>query len=73
MMPLVKSDNPSEEIISMMSRHVNDAGVINSDKQTLTQLIAEVRGANADLSAAKNMAWRSLDSETLSDLLKRKL
>jgi DNA mismatch repair protein MutL len=73
MMPLVKSDKPSEEITSMMSSHVNDAGVINSDKQTLTQLIAEVRGANADLSAAKNMAWRSLDSETLGDLLKRKL
>ncbi|MEE9160931.1 MAG: DNA mismatch repair endonuclease MutL, partial [Gammaproteobacteria bacterium] len=73
MMPLVKSDKSSEEITSMMSSHVNDAGVINSDKQTLTQLIAEVRGANADLSAAKNMAWRSLDNETLSDLLKRKL
>jgi DNA mismatch repair protein MutL len=73
MMPLVRSDKSSGEIISMMSRHVNDAGLINSDKQTLTQLMAEVRGANADSSAAKNMAWRSLDSETLSDLLKRKI
>jgi len=73
MMPLVKSDKSSEEIIGMMSRHVNDAGVINSDKYALTQLIAEVRGANADLTAAKNMAWRLLDSETLNDLLKRKI
>ena len=73
MMPLVKSDKSSEAIIGMMSRHVNDAGLINSDKQTLTQLIAEVRSVNAGSSAAKNMAWRSLDSETLSDLLKRKI
>ena len=73
MMPLVRSDKSSEEIISMMSRHVNDAGLISSDKQTLAQLIAEVRSANAGSSAAKNMAWRSLDSETLSDLLKRKV
>jgi len=73
MMPLVKSDKSSEEIISMMSRHVNDAGLINSDKQTLTQLIAEVRSADAESSTAKNMTWRSLDSETLSNLLKRKI
>jgi len=73
MMPLVKSGKSSEEIIGMMSRHVNDAGLINSDKQTLTQLIAEVISTNADSSAAKNMAWRKLDSETLSDLLKRKV
>lgn len=73
MIPLVKSDKSSEEIISMMSRHVNDAGLISSDKQTLTQLIAEVRSANAGSSAEKNMAWRSLDSEALSDLLKRKI
>jgi len=80
MMPLVKSDKSSGEIISMMSKHVHDAGLISSDKQTLTQLIAEVRSANADSRlvekvkrSTKNMAWRKLDSETLSDLLKRKI
>jgi len=79
MIPLVKSGNSSEEIISMMSRHVNDAGLINSDKQVLIQLMAEVRSANPDSSlvvkvthGAKNMAFRSLDSGSLSDLLKRK-
>jgi hypothetical protein len=62
-----------------MSRHVNDAGLINSDKQVLIQLMAEVRSANPDSSlvvkvthGAKNMAFRSLDSGSLSDLLKRK-
>jgi len=79
MMPLVKSDKSSEEIISMMSSHVNDAGLIDSNKQMLTQLMAEVRSANLDSSVvgkikrgAKKMAWRSLDCESLSDLLKRK-
>lgn len=72
MMPLVKSDKSSEEIISMMSRHVNDAGLINSDKQMASQLMVDVRSANADSNAAINMAWRSLDSKTLSNLLKRK-
>ncbi len=79
MMPLVKSDKSSEEITSMMSSHVNDAGLINSDKQMLTQLMAEVRSATLDSSVvgkikrgAKKMAWRSLDCESLSDLLKRK-
>ncbi len=71
MIPLVKSGNSSEEIISMMSRHVNDAGLINSDKQVLIQLMAEVRSANADSSDA-NMPWRTLDSESLSNLMKRK-
>lgn len=69
--PLVKSGNSSERIISMMSRHVNDAGLINSDKQVLIQLMAEVRSANADSSDA-NMPWRTLDSESLSNLMKRK-
>jgi len=79
MMPLVKSDKSSEEITSMMSSHVNDAGLIDSDKQMLTQLMAEVRSANLDSSVvgkikrgARKMAWRSLDCESLSDLLKRK-
>ena len=79
MMPLVKSDKSSEEITSMMSSHVNDAGLIDSDKQMLTQLMAEVRSATLDSSVvgkikrgAKRIAWRSLDCESLSDLLKRK-
>ena len=79
MMPLVKSDKSSEEITSMMSSHVNDAGLINSDKQMLTQLMAEVRSATLDSSVvgkikrgAKKIAWRLLDCESLSDLLKRK-
>jgi len=73
MMPLIKSDKSSEEIINMMSWHVNDAGFIDSDKQIVTQLMLEVRSANIDSSTAKNMAWRTLDSETLSELFKRKV
>ncbi len=78
MMPLVKPDKSSEKITNMMSSHVNDAGLIDSDKQMLIQLMAEVRSANLDSSVvgkikrgAKKMAWRSLDSESLSKLLKR--
>ncbi len=80
MMPLVKSDKSSEEIISMMSSHVNDAGVIISDKQMLIQVLAEIRNTNQGSHVAerikrgeKKMAWRTLDSEILSDLLKRKI
>ena len=80
MMPLIKSDKSSEEIISMMSRHVNDAGPGKIDNQMVTQLIDEVRSSNPDSSpeekikrSAKTMAWRTLDSESLCDLLKRKI
>jgi len=80
MMPLIKSDKSGEEIISMMSRHVNDAGPGKIDEQMVTQLMDEVRNANPDSSlvekvkrGAKTMVWRRLDSESLNDLLKRKI
>ena len=79
MMPLIKSDKPSEEIISMMSGHVNDAGLVKIDEKIVTQLMDEVRSTNSDSvlvekvkRGAKTMAWRTLDNESLSDLLKRK-
>ena len=79
MMPLIKSDKPSEEIISMMSGHVNDAGLVKIDEKIVTQLMDEVRSINSDSGlvekvkrGAKTMAWRTLDNESLSDLLKRK-
>ena len=79
MMPLIKSDKPSEEIISMMSGHVNDAGLVKIDEKIVTQLMDEVRSTNSDSGlvekvkrGAKTMAWRTLDNESLSDLLKRK-
>jgi len=80
MMPLIKSDKSSEEIISMMSGHVNDAGPGKIDEQMVTQLMDEVRSTNPDSSlvekikhGAKTMAWRTLDNGSLSDLLKRKI
>jgi DNA mismatch repair protein MutL len=80
MMPLIKSDKSGEEIISMMSRHVNDAGPGKIDEQMVTQLMDEVRNTNPDSSlvekvkrGAKTMVWRRLDSESLNDLLKRKI
>jgi hypothetical protein len=46
----------------------------------VTQLMDEVRSTNPDSSlvekvkrGAKTMAWRTLDNESLSDLLKRKI
>jgi DNA mismatch repair ATPase MutL len=80
MLPLIKSDKSSEEIMSMMSGHVNDAGPGKIDDQMVTQLMDEVRNANPDSSlvekvkgGVKTMAWRTLDNESLSDLLKRKI
>ncbi len=80
MMPLIESEKSSEQIISMMSGHVNDAGPGKIDEQMVTQLMDEVRSTNPDSSlvekpkrGAKTMAWRTLDSKSLSDLLKRKI
>ena len=73
MMPLIKSGKSNDEIIAMMSGHVNDAGLIKIDAQMATQLLAEVRSSYQDSSGAKKMAWQILDSETLSVLLKRKI
>ncbi|MFB3100155.1 MAG: hypothetical protein ACE1ZM_01775, partial [Gammaproteobacteria bacterium] len=73
MMPLIKSGKSNNEIIAMMSGHVNDAGLIKIDVQMATQLLAEVRSSYQDLSGAKKMAWQMLDSKTLSVLLKRKI
>jgi hypothetical protein len=73
MMPLIKSGKSNNEIIAMMSGHVNDAGLIKIDVQMATQLLAEVRSSYQDSCGAKNMAWQMLDSETLSALLKRKI
>ncbi len=80
MMPLIKSDKSSEAIISMMSIHVNDSGLVKINEQMVTQLMNEVRSANPDSShvekvkhGTKTMAWRTLDNKSLSDLLKRKI
>jgi DNA mismatch repair protein MutL len=80
MLPLIKSDKSSEQIISVMSGHVHDAGPGKIDEQMVTQLMDEVRSTNPDSSlvekvkrGAKTMAWRTLDNESLSDLLKRKI
>ncbi|RKZ44732.1 MAG: hypothetical protein DRQ58_11155, partial [Gammaproteobacteria bacterium] len=80
MLPLIKLDKSSEQIIGVMSGHVNDAGSGKIDEQMVTQLMDEVRNTNPDPSlveklkrGAKTMAWRTLDNESLSDLLKRKI
>jgi len=72
-MPLIKSGKSNNQIIAMMSGHVNDAGLIKIDVQMATQLLAEVRSSYQGSSGAKKMAWQMLDSETLSALLKRKI
>ena len=79
-MSLIKSGKPDIEIITMMSGHVNDAGLVKIDNLMVTQLIAEIRNTSQGPSvveklkhSAKKMAWRTLDSEILSDILKRKI
>jgi len=73
MMPLIKSGKSSEEIITMMSGHVNDAGLMKIDNSMVTRLLTELRQANVTTAdKLKNGAWQTLDSEMLSDLLKSK-
>lgn len=72
MMSLLKSGKSNDEIIIMMSQHVNDAGLMKIDNQIVAQFLAKIRSPNIGSSAVKNMAWRSFDGKTLSNLLKRK-
>jgi len=65
--------SPSEEIITMMSGHVNDAGLMKLDNSMVTRLLTELRQASVTTAdKLKNGAWQTLDSEMLSDLLKSK-
>jgi DNA mismatch repair protein MutL len=73
MIQLIKSGQSNGQILSMMSGHVNDAGSINIDDKLVTQLLTELKVAS--MTSAKNLknsAWRILDGEILSNLLKRK-
>ena len=72
MIPLIKSGIANEEIIVMMSKHVNDAGRVKIDNRTVSQLVTEVRSVDLPANVGEKTAWRLLDSETLSELLKRK-
>ena len=73
MMPLIKSGKSSEEIITMMSGHVNDAGLMKIDNGMVTRLLTELRQVSTTMAnKLKNGAWQTLDSEMLSDLLKKK-
>jgi DNA mismatch repair protein MutL len=78
MMPMIKSGKSSEEIIIMMSGHVNDAGLMKIDNNSVAQLISEVRSLSSGFkekskSGHNHGAWRMLDREMLDDLLKLKV
>ena len=73
MIQLIKSGQSNGQILSMMSRHVNDAGSINIDDSLVTWLLTELKVASMTATKnLKNSAWRILDDEILSNLLKRK-
>jgi len=78
MMPMIKSGKSSEEIIIMMSGHVNDAGLMKIDNNSVAQLISEVRRLCSGFKEKSkgghdHGAWRMLDMEMLDDLLKLKV
>ena len=73
MIQLIKSGQSNWQILSMMSGHVNDAGSINIDDRLVTQLLTELKVVSMTSAInLKNGAWRILDGEILSNLLKRK-
>jgi DNA mismatch repair protein MutL len=77
MMSLIKSGKSSEEIIIMMSGHVNDSGLMKINNNSVAQLISEI-GRLSSSFTEKSMgsthgAWQILDNEILNDLLKRKV
>ncbi len=73
MIQLIKSGQSNGQILSMMSGHVNDAGSINIDDSLVTRLLTELKVASMmSTKKLKNSAWRILDGEILSNLLKRK-
>ena len=77
MMSLIKSGKSSEEIIIMMSVHVNDSGLMKIDNNNVGQVISEMRRINSSFTeksiGSNRSAWQILDNETLNDLLKRKV
>jgi DNA mismatch repair protein MutL len=81
MMSLIKSGKSSEEIITMMSGHANDSGLMKIDNNSLGQLVSEIRGLSSsfiekskgDSHHYDRSAWQILDNEMLNDLLKRKV
>ena len=78
MMPLIKSGKSSEEIIIMMSSHVNDAGLMKIDNNSVATLITELRSISSSFTekskaGSNHGAWQMLDSEMLNDLLQRKV
>lgn len=78
MMPMIKSGKSNEEIIIMMSGHVNDAGLMKIDNNNVAQLISEVRRLSSGFTEKSKTghdyrAWRMLDREMLNDLLKTKV
>ena len=77
MIQLIKSGQSNGQILSMMSGHVNDAGSINIDDGLVTQLLTELKVVSMTTAeklkpGTKNSAWRIIDGEILSNLLKRK-
>lgn len=81
MVSLIKSGKSSEEIIIMMSGHVNDSGLMKIDNNSVGQLISEIRRlslspremSNGDNHHSQRGAWKILDNEMLNDLLKWKV
>lgn len=74
MLPLIKSDTPDAEVLSIMTGHANDAGVLEINAATASELMTELNRAESDAAVKlKSRAWRRLDGEMLTDLLKRNI
>lgn len=77
MMSLIKSGKSSEEVIIMMSGHVNDSGLMKIDNNSVGQLISEIRRLSSSFTeksmSSNRSAWQILDKEMLNELLKRKV
>ncbi len=72
LLPLIKAGNPDAEILKIMAGHANDAGFMQVNTETATQLIAELGRVESGAAVKlKPRAWRKLDGEMLTDLLKR--
>ncbi len=68
--PLIRTDKSDASIVAMMATHANDAGTMKIDSEVARMLLNDVRRAGAEATHKARCAWRELDGELLSHLLK---
>ena len=68
---LIKSAATTEQILTMMASHANDAGATDPDDREIEALIKAIKRIDAGAKKIKQQAWRTIKAEDFSELLRK--